>query len=247
MFATPKSILVLLMAVSLLYSFGVTPSIRAFAAEPQITPSGRALGNMLDSMGVEDLWLAGHHINWKTGSPDGRPYSKKGAHTHCSAFVAAVAYRLGIYILRPPDHPQTLLANAQVDWLQAEGPSYGWRQVESGEQAQELANEGFLVVAGYKNSNLEKSGHFVVVRPFAKSKEMLREEGPQVIQAATYNLSSTSLRRAFRYHRGAFEGGEIRFFAHTIPAARLSRFRSVQREVPSFSQGWRVCRRGNAP
>ncbi len=232
---TTKPILVLMMALSLFYLFSVPRSIRAFAAEPQISPSGRALGNMLDSMRVEDLWLAGHHIHWKTGFPDGRPYLTKGAHTHCSAFVAAVAYRLGIYILRPPDHPQTLLANAQVDWLRAKGPSYGWRQVESGQQAQEMANEGFLVVAGYKNRNPEKSGHIVVVKPFVKSKDMLREEGPQVIQAATYNFSSTSLRRGFRYHRGAFERGKIRFFAHSIPPARLSKFRSVQREVDRTS------------
>lgn len=171
MFATPKPILVLLMAVSLLCSFSVTPCTRAFAAEPQITASGRALRNMLDSMGVEELWLAGHHVNWKTGLPDGRPYLKEGAHTHCSAFVAAVAYRLGIYILRPPKHPQTLLANAQVDWLGAEGRSRGWQEVESGEQAQELTNEGLLVVAGYKAHNPTKSGHIVVVRPHAKDKK----------------------------------------------------------------------------
>ncbi len=228
MLVTPKPILVLLTAVSLLCSFSVTPSIRAFSAEPQITPSGKALRNMLDSMGVEELWLAGHHVNWKTGLPDGRPYLKRGAHTHCSAFVAAVAYKLGIYILRPPEHPQTFLANAQVDWLGAEGRSRGWQEVESGEQAQELANEGFLVIAAYKTRNPEKSGHIVVVRPDARSKEMLREDGPQVTQASTYNFSSTTLRRGFRYHPGAFEHGKIRFFSHAIPPARLDGFRSVQ-------------------
>lgn len=227
MSAMTKPILVLVMALSLFYVFSMTPSIKTFAAEPLITPAGRALGNMLDSMRVEDLWLAGHHINWKTGLPDGRPYLKKGAHTHCSAFVAAVGYRLGIYVLRPPEHSQILLANAQVDWLGAEGRSRGWQEVESGDQAQELANEGFLVVAAYKTRDPEKSGHIVVVRPDAKSKEMLREEGPQVIQASTYNFSSTTLRRGFRYHPGAFERGKIRFFSHAILPARLDGFRSV--------------------
>ena len=78
MFATRKLILVLLMAVSLLFSFSVTPSIIALAAEPQITPSGKALGNMLDSMRVEELWLAGHHINWKTGSARWATLLEKG-------------------------------------------------------------------------------------------------------------------------------------------------------------------------
>lgn len=93
MSATTKSILVLMMALSLFYSFSVTPSIKAFAAKPQITPSGRALGNMLDSMRVEDLWLAGHHVNWKTGLPDGRPTSSR-AHT----LIAALSSRPSLTI-----------------------------------------------------------------------------------------------------------------------------------------------------
>jgi hypothetical protein len=225
---TPRHFLVLLMAALLVYSFSAAPAMGAFAAESKITPAGAALGNMLDSMGVEELWLAGQHVNWKTGVPDGRPYKKEGAHTHCSAFVAAVAYRLGIYVLRPPEHPQTLLANAQVDWLATEGRSRGWREVDSGQEAQELANQGYLVIACYKSRNPRKSGHIVVVRPYAKDGEMLREEGPQVIQASTNNFSSTTLRQGFRYHRRAFDRGEIRFFTHAIRPARLERFVSVQ-------------------
>lgn len=97
--------------------FGSLSVTCAMANEMHVSPQGKALTQMLDSMQVEDRWLAGRHINWKTGLPDGRPYAKSGAHTHCSAFVAAAAYRLGIYILRPPEHSQVLLANAQVDWL----------------------------------------------------------------------------------------------------------------------------------
>lgn len=224
---TAKSILLLLMALPLCYLLSATQSIAAFAAEPQVSLAGRSFENMLDSMRVEKRWLAGHHVNWKTGEPDGLPYRTKGAHTHCSAFVAAAAYRLGIYILRPPEHSQILLANAQVDWLQSEGRSQGWKEVESGQEAQRLANEGFLVVAAYKTRNPEISGHIVVVRPDAKSEEMLREEGPQVIQASTYNFASTTLRRGFSYHPGAFEHGKIVFFAHAIPREVLARFRSI--------------------
>jgi hypothetical protein len=228
---TPKLILVFLITLSLFYSFSVPRGAEAFSTELRVSSAGKALARMLDSMRVEDLWLAGHHIDWRTGLPDGRPYVHKGAHTHCSAFVAAVAYRLGIYILRPPSHPQTLLANAQVDWLNTEGRSFGWRKVESAQRAQEHANEGFLVVAAYKNPNPEKSGHIAVVRPYAKGEEALREEGPQVIQAATNNLSSTTLRRGFRYHRGAFEDGKIVFFAHAVNLARLHKSLSVREEA----------------
>jgi hypothetical protein len=224
----PKQLHALLMSAFLLYSLGANPAVGSFAAGSKITPAGAALGNMLDSMRVEELWLAGQHVNWKTGEPDGRPYRTEGAHTHCSAFVAAVANRLGIYILRPPEHPQTLLANAQVDWLATEGQSRGWREVGSRQQAQKLANQGFLVIACYKSHNPKKSGHIVVVRPYVKGEDMLREEGPQVIQASTQNFSSTTLRRGFKYHLRAFELGEIRFFAHAIRPARLDRFVTVQ-------------------
>jgi hypothetical protein len=218
-----KLIVVLVVVLSLCCPFGATPGVDRSGT--QITPSDKALEKMLDSTRVEELWLAGHHVNWKTGLPDGRPYLKKGAHTHCSAFVAAVAYRLGIYILRPPEHSQVHLANAQVDWLQKEGPAQGWQMVESGQEAQKLANEGFLVVAAYKTRNPEISGHIVVVRPGVKRKEMLKKEGPQVIQASTDNFSSATLQRAFTHHPGAFERGRIVFFAHAVPQERLDKFR----------------------
>jgi hypothetical protein len=49
-------------------------------------------------MNVESLWIAGQHINWETGEPDrGGDYEGPGNHTHCSAFSAAAANRLGIY------------------------------------------------------------------------------------------------------------------------------------------------------
>ncbi len=224
---TSKLIVVLVVALSLCCPFGATPSAESVGSGMRISPSGKALENMLDSMRVDELWLAGHHVNWKTGMPDGRPYLKKGAHTHCSAFVAAVADRLGIYILRPPEHSQIHLANAQVDWLRVEGNAHGWRDVGSGQEAQKQANEGFLVIAAYKTRNPEKPGHIVVVRPDAKSTEMLLEEGPQITQASTNNFSSTTLRSGFRYHPGAFEHGKIVFFSHDIPPERLERFRSI--------------------
>jgi hypothetical protein len=84
-----------------------------------IAPAGDHLASVLDDMNVESLWIAGQHINWETGEPDrGGDYEGPGNHTHCSAFSAAVAKRLGIYLLRPPEHGQSLLANAQSKWLE---------------------------------------------------------------------------------------------------------------------------------
>ncbi len=90
------------------------------AAQPccgPITPDGVKLAKLLDSSGVDHLWLAHEHIVWNTGAPDpARPPASRHA-THCSAFAAAMAERVGIYLLRPPEHSQRLLANAQMKWL----------------------------------------------------------------------------------------------------------------------------------
>ena len=97
-----------------------------------ITPAGDHLASVLDDMNVESLWIAGQHINWETGKPDrGGDYEGPGNHTHCSAFSAAAAKRLGIYLLRPPEHGQLLLANAQSKWLEsAAAEKEGWHRVQ---------------------------------------------------------------------------------------------------------------------
>jgi hypothetical protein len=89
----------------------------------EITPEGKHLARVLDSMNAERLWLPGQAVHWRTGKrdPDGRQRA-----THCSAFVAAACARLGVYILRPPAHSQVLLANAQRRWLQTKGKRRGW-------------------------------------------------------------------------------------------------------------------------
>jgi len=91
-----------------------------------ITPQAQAMMKVLDGMGVESKWIAGEHVYWDTGLPTGVPETSSGKHTHCSAFVAAAAKNLGVYILRPPEHGQKLLANAQNEWLAEEGAARGW-------------------------------------------------------------------------------------------------------------------------
>jgi hypothetical protein len=180
-------------------------------AAGEIAPAGARLAERLDSLHVEQHWQAGQRIDWRSGDIDPRgPVSS----THCSAFVAAACDRLGIYILRPPEHHQELLANAQNDWLKAAGPRLGWSPVDTPRQAQRLANQGSLVVASFRNPDHHKPGHIVIVRPSAKSDEAIDEAGPQIIQAGTHNDRSTTLRRGFTHHRGAFLHHEIDFFAH---------------------------------
>jgi hypothetical protein len=181
-----------------------------------VTPKGQWLASKLDQMGVETKWIAGAHIDWNTGLPDGKPETSSGRHTHCSAFVAAAAKRLGVYILRPPEHGQVLLANAQNEWLAEEGENDGWRPVDGPEQAQDLANRGVFVVASYHNHRDDKPGHIAIVRPSAKSAAQIDAEGPDVIQAGTVNSVSISVRAGFAGHVHAWNDNEIDYYAHEV-------------------------------
>ncbi len=181
-----------------------------------VTAEGRKLAAALDRFEVEKHWIAGVHVNWETGDPDGRPVSAQGRHTHCSAFVAAAAKRFGVYILRPPEHGQILLANAQSDWLKSTGAAHGWSRAANAQAAQDLANSGRLVVAAYRSRHDSKPGHIAIVRPGDPSAAVIAAQGPQVAQAGTVNSSSISLREGFAGHPAAWKNREAEFFAHDL-------------------------------
>jgi hypothetical protein len=197
------------------------------AAQP-VTPASE-LFQIIDSMDVEHHWPAGEHVSWESGIPDGKPEISAGKHTHCSAFVAAAAKRVGIYILRPPEHAQVLLANAQYDWLASDGPAQGWKPIADGIEAQRYANEGWFVLAAYKNHHDDKPGHIVIVRPGDKDLHQLREEGPQVTQAGGTNYRSVALRQGFAGHPAAWENHEVVYYAHAVDAQALKTGRKKER------------------
>lgn len=199
----------------LLFGLGSSAALAQPCCGP-VTPEGERLRQFLDQSGVEHLWQAGIRIIWDTGEPDpaGRP-----AATHCSAFVAAMAKRLSIYVLRPPEHSQVLLANAQMGWLAEAGDGYGWHELPSYVEAQEAANHGELVLEAFENPNPRKPGHIAIVRPSLKSREMLDAQGPEETQAGSVNAISTDTADGFRHHPGAWVpggGGAIRYYAHVV-------------------------------
>jgi hypothetical protein len=187
------------------------------AAQPrEINGAGKRLEAVLDDMNVERLWLAGEPISWRTGQLDPRGHQEA---THCSAFAAAACARLGVYILRPPDHSQNLLANAQNLWLKSAGARLGWRPVPTWLEAQQLANQGVVVVASFRNPNPHKPGHIAIVRPSDKSDELVAQEGPQLTQAGRNNARSISLKQGFLHHQDAIAHNQIEFFAF-LPQAQ---------------------------
>jgi hypothetical protein len=189
-----------------------------------ITADGQRLAGFLDGTGVDRLWLAGSHVNWRTGEVDRPEPGGPEAKTHCSAFVAAVADRLGVYILRPPEHRQALLANAQMGWLAQQGRSHGWQPVGDAATAQRLANTGMLVVAAFASPDPDRPGHIAVIRPSQKTAAEMIADGPQETQAGETNAISTTVATGFRHHRGAWQPagmGALRFYGHAVDWARL--------------------------
>lgn len=191
------------------------------ATEMTMAPLARKLSQFYDRLDVELHWIAGQHIDWETGDPDGRPAGPRGRHTHCSAFVAAAAERLGIYILRPPEHGQRLLANAQNEWLSGTSRSEGWTMIGDAVAAQLAANQGLFVVASYHNRRDDLPGHIAIVRPSLKPNAVVAEEGPDVIQAGTRNSTMISLRAGFAGHPHAWGDSEVDYYAHAVSADYL--------------------------
>lgn len=208
------------LARGLLAAFALTLFLGAAPAPccGPITPEGQRLAAALDHSGVDHLWQAHIHILWQSGEPDPARPGWFPHVTHCSAFAAAFAARLGIYVLRPPAHSQDLLASAQFRWLGSTGEQQGWKQVDAVD-AQTLANRGWLVLASLENPNPHRPGHIAVVRPSEKSMALLLAHGPEETQAGGINRLRTTVAHGFRSHPDGWEQGgtgTIRFFAHRV-------------------------------
>jgi hypothetical protein len=93
---------------------------------------GFRLAEFFDLLQVDRLWIKGHHIVWMTGQQNAGAGVGRDRYTHCSAFVAAAAMRLGIYVLRPPFHDEMLLASAQDLWLKGYARYQGETAVAAG-------------------------------------------------------------------------------------------------------------------
>jgi len=192
------------------------------ASAGETAPAAQQLSKVLDSMHVEELWLPGRQVEWRTGIPNGKVYTNSTSHTHCSAFAAATAEKLGVYLLHPPEHSAVLLANAQQEWLCGQGTNQGWQPVKSPLAAQRLANDGLLVVVTCKNPDPKKPGHIAIVRPSQWSEAKILADGPEIIQAGGHNYTSATTREGFKNHPGAFEKGQLLYFSHTIPPPKLA-------------------------
>lgn len=188
-----------------------------------VTPQGQQLAAYLDSWNVQ-YWWPTVPVNWQTGSPN-TPVNSTNvtlSGTHCSGFTTAAAWPLGIYILRPPIYPNGWhdMANYQDLWYKTNsGTGYGWLTIPSsttnGVIAQDLANQGYLVIASYLNPNINNSGHTAIIHPFSNTLANISSVGAAECQAGTYNYNLSNVKTGFNQHSGAFPSA-IDYFYHPV-------------------------------
>jgi len=210
-----------------------SPNSRSNVTGDVFTPAGGPrLTEFLDALPVTTRWLHHHRVVWQTGQQNAPEGTGPMAHTHCSAFVAAAALMLDIYLLRPPFHSQELLANAQADWLAGTGNHRGPTAADSGwtalgvtsdsaalTRAVTAAGAGQLVVAIFKappvtdNQGVvrQRPGHVCIVRPPGAPPPP--DDGPDVISVGDVNRPRTSMRTAFHAHPGAWPNA-IQLYVH---------------------------------
>lgn len=184
-----------------------------------ITPQARALLELLDHSGVQRLWRPHTTVDWFSGEPRPTAPGLRPLASHCSAFAASMAARLHVELPHPPQHAQALLANVQAHWLAGTpGREAGWREVGL-LRAQELANQGWLVVAAFASPVPRRPGHIALVRPGLPDRERLWAAGPDISQAGAHNWLRVSTARGFAQHHGAWKPGAtggLRFYAHAV-------------------------------
>ena len=200
-------------------------------------PGGPRLAAFLDGLPVLTRWRSGYHIVWQTGQQNVFQSGGPAAETHCSAFAAAVGLMLDIYVLRPPDHGQEFLADAQADWLRGVGTTpgptaedSGWLPLGTGSDggvpaAAAAAGAGQLVLAIYHappvtdpNGTVEqKSGHVCIVRPQPPG---WQEATPlNVMSVGEESWTSVSIKVAFQDHPAAWPA-RVYFYAHDTDLAQ---------------------------
>lgn len=189
-----------------------------------VTTNGQQLASYLNSFQVQ-YWWPTIPVNWQTGSantPTPPSPNTTLTGTHCSDFTTAVAWPLGIYILRPPIYPDGWndMANYQDLWFKTNNETpYGWLTISNSStnmiQAQDLANQGNLVIACYLNPDINDSGHTAVIFPYSNTVANIEAVGPEECQAGTYNYNLTNVEQGFSEHPGAFPTN-IDYFYHPV-------------------------------
>ena len=161
-----------------------------------ISAQGAILAQRLDGMDVENHWLPGQDVSWRTGNPVN---DDPGPSSNGSQFVAAVCARLKVVMAEPASN--NLYPDSQYNWLVNEGTGSGWVALGGDVEAQLLANQGWVVVAAWKSStpasDRSMAGQTAVVHPNGAPVEAVADRGPAITVAGPQNHSNIALKDAF--------------------------------------------------
>jgi hypothetical protein len=173
--------------------------------------------NVLLNLDVENHWRAGNAVDWRTGDPiSGAP----PAPINSGPFVYAVANQQRVPL--PDPDPATMVAAPLIRWLMREGTDRGWQQV-SPLEAQLLANQCWVVVAGWRNPNPAAGdpyarGLAAVVRPDTRPTAEIATRGPRITLAGVTNANDTTVKSAFPQQ--AWDDNQIVYLAHKPASSR---------------------------
>jgi hypothetical protein len=114
---------------------------------PDYTPGGGPrLTEFLDGLPLPTCWIHHHRVVWQTGQQNAPEGQGPEAETHRSAFIAAVALVLDIYLL-PLNHGQELLDDA---------PPLIWARPEADNAAR---RKNFHLVAAFRRQFVLNGTH----------------------------------------------------------------------------------------
>lgn len=139
---------------------------------------GGGTAERVAALGAIVEWLA-------VDNPQHLRYQRQGSTTFCNIYAYDYCYLAGAYLprvwwtgpalqrLAAGEVPAVkygstvseLNANSLFDWLNAFGPTFGWRRVFDPGELQGAANEGAVCIICAQRTQLERSGHIVGVVP----------------------------------------------------------------------------------
>lgn len=134
-----------------------------------------------------------------------RRYRPKPGQTYCNIFVNDVTRILYCEI---PNNPMPTNVKNMRLWLDNEGAAAGWRELPSGEEAQQWANDGHVAIMLQNGTRAKKSDHIALVRPGVGQLDDNNQRWPEVAQAGSIVGMDVQSRAVFT------DTANIHFYGH---------------------------------
>lgn len=217
-------------------------SSQQFADAPTISPNGEFIWKQQEWLPIasQDLpFFDGNHtaenytniINFfNVDDSLNARYATDGSTTYCNIFLSDVTAAMHVPIPRWINGEKTY-ANMIYDWLQNpdQGAALGWELV-SAEEAQDLANQGFPVVAAAKWPNYH--GHVALIIP-GSGETINSVFYPNSAQAGRENFVGRNVYSGF--NRIIDDGYGVKYFVNRGPGYNFVNPDQSNQDLPDYS------------